>query len=131
MSNSRSTQSTCNSQDAVFFAASVMDSLSALEIHCILLSSSSQPIAGFTYSASTIVAGNVPLHPGKCVGPTLELAVLAQVAHLPEGKLQALKELIHSWLLTKWCFRRDLNHSLAICIMQLKWYGQAGHSSTI
>ena len=115
-----------------------MDSLSALEIHCILLSSSSQPLAGSTYSASTVVVGDVPLHPGKCVGPTLVLAVLgieldslAQVAHLPEGKLQALKELIHSWLLRKWCFRRDLNHSLAICIMRLKWYGQAGHSSTI
>lgn len=115
-----------------------MDSLSALEIHCILLSSSSQPLAGSTYSASTVVVGDIPLHPGKCVGPTLVLAVLgieldslAQVAHLPEGELQALKELIHSWLLRKWCFRRDLNHSLAICIMQLKWYGQAGHSSTI
>ena len=101
-----------------------MDSLFALEIHCILLSSSSQPLAGSMYSASTVVVGNVPLHPGKCVGPILVLAVLgidldslAQVAHLPEGKLQALKELIHSWLLRKWCFRRDLNHSLAICIM--------------
>ena len=44
----------------------------------------------------------LPLHPGKCVGPTPVLAVLgfeldslAQVPHLPEGKLQALKELIH------------------------------------
>ena len=37
----------------------------------------------------------LPLHPGKCVGPTPMLAVLsieldslAQVAHFPEGKLQ-------------------------------------------
>lgn len=44
----------------------------------------------------------LPLHPGKCVGPTPVLAVLgfeldslAQVPRLPEGKLQALKELIH------------------------------------
>ena len=87
MFNSRST---CNSQDAVFFAASVMDSSSLLEIHHILLSSSLQPVAGSTHSASTVVAGNVPLHPGKCVGPTLVLAVLgieldslAQVARLP------------------------------------------------
>ncbi|CAH3139605.1 unnamed protein product [Pocillopora meandrina] len=43
----------------------------------------------------------LPLHPGKFVGPTLVLTVrcidldsLAQVARLPEGKLQALKELI-------------------------------------
>ena len=37
----------------------------------------------------------LPLHPGKCEGPTpvlaalsIELDSLAQVAHLPEGKLQ-------------------------------------------
>ena len=57
----------------------------------------------------------LPLHPGKCVGPTpvlaflgIELDSLAQVARLPDEKLQALKELIHSWLPRKWCFRREL-----------------------
>ena len=57
----------------------------------------------------------LPLHPGKCMGPTPVLAVLgieldslAQVARLPDEKLQALKELIHSWLPRKWCFRREL-----------------------
>ena len=57
----------------------------------------------------------LPLHPGKCVGPTPVLAVLgieldslAQVARLPEGKLQALKELIHLWLPWKWCVRCEL-----------------------
>ena len=57
----------------------------------------------------------LPLHPGKCVGPTPVLAVLgieldslAQVARLPDEKLQALKELIHSCLPRKWCFRREL-----------------------
>ena len=57
----------------------------------------------------------LPLHPEKCVGPTpviavlsIELGSLAHVAHLPEGKLQALKELIHSWLPQKWCFWREL-----------------------
>ena len=88
--------------------------------HRILLSSSSQPIAGSTQNASTAVAVNLPLHSGKYVGPTPVLAVLgieldslAQVARLPEGKLQALKELIHSWLPRKWCSRRELNLSLA------------------
>ena len=57
----------------------------------------------------------LPLHPGKCVGPTPVLAVLgieldslAQLARLPDEKLQALKELIHSWLPRKWCFRHEL-----------------------
>lgn len=57
----------------------------------------------------------LPLHPGKCVGPSPALAVLgieldslAQVERLPEGKLQALKELIHLWLPWKWCVRREL-----------------------
>ena len=51
----------------------------------------------------------------KCVGPTLVLTVrcidldsLAQVARLPEGKLQALKVLILSRLPRNWYFRRTL-----------------------
>ena len=47
----------------------------------------------------------LPLHPGKCVGPAPVLTVLGieldsvnQVAHLPAEKLQALWELIASWL---------------------------------
>ena len=57
----------------------------------------------------------LPLHPGKCVGHTpllavqgIELDSLTQVAHLPGEKLQSLKELIHSWLPRKGCFRRKL-----------------------
>ena len=57
----------------------------------------------------------LPLHPGKCVGHTpllavqgIELDSLTQVAHLPDEKLQSLKELIHSWLPRKGCFRRTL-----------------------
>ena len=49
------------------------------------------------------------------MGPTPVLAVLgiklgslAQVARLPDEKLHALKELLHSWLPRKWCFRREL-----------------------
>ena len=49
------------------------------------------------------------------MGPTPVLAVLgieldslAQVARLPDEKLQALKELIYSWLPRKWCCRREL-----------------------
>ena len=47
----------------------------------------------------------LPLHPGKCVGPSTVLVVLgieldsvSQVAHLPAEKLSALKELNTSWL---------------------------------
>ena len=57
----------------------------------------------------------LPLHPGKCVGPTpvltmlgIELDSLAQVACLPADKLQVLRDLIRSWLLHKWCFRWEL-----------------------
>ena len=57
----------------------------------------------------------LPLHPGKCVGHTpllavqgIELDSLTQVAHLPDENLQSLKELIHSWLPRKGCFRRKL-----------------------
>ena len=47
----------------------------------------------------------LPLHPGKCVGPSTVLVVLgieldsvSQVARLPGEKLLALKELITLWL---------------------------------
>ena len=55
----------------------------------------------------------LPLHPGKCVGPSplltvlgIELDSLAQVARLPADKLHALKELISSLLPPKWCNKR-------------------------
>jgi len=57
----------------------------------------------------------LPLHPGKCVGPSSVLTVLGieldsdlQMARLPEDKLQALQGLVHSWLPRKWCFRQEL-----------------------
>ena len=57
----------------------------------------------------------LPLHPGKCVGPSSVLTVLGieldsdlQMARLPADKLQALQGLIHSWLPRKWCFRQEL-----------------------
>ena len=57
----------------------------------------------------------LPLHPGKCVGPSTVLVVLgieldsvSQVARLPAEKLLALKELITLWLTWKWCNRQDL-----------------------
>ena len=57
----------------------------------------------------------LPLHPGKCVGPSplltvlgIELDSLAQVARLPSDKLCALKELLRSWLPRKWCNRHEL-----------------------
>ena len=62
----------------------------------------------------------LPLHPGKCVGHTpllavqgIELDSLTQGAHLPDEKLQSLKELIHSWLPRKGRFRRKLKSLIA------------------
>ena len=53
----------------------------------------------------------IPLHLGKCMGPTplltvldIELDSLAQVAHLPIDKLQVLRDLICSWLPTNGAF---------------------------
>ena len=47
----------------------------------------------------------LPLHANKCVGPATSMAILGieldsvnQVACLPEDKLLALRELIHSWM---------------------------------
>ena len=39
---------------------------------------------------------------------SIELDSLARVARLSDEKLQVLKELLHSWLPRKWCFRREL-----------------------
>ena len=57
----------------------------------------------------------LPLHPGKCVGPSplltvlgIELDSISQVARLPAEKLHALKELICSWLPRKWYNRHEL-----------------------
>ena len=57
----------------------------------------------------------LPLHPDKCIGPSSRLLVLdieldsmAPVARLPEDKLCALQELIHSWRNRRWCTRRQL-----------------------
>ena len=57
----------------------------------------------------------LPVHPGKCVGPStvlvglgIELDSVNQVARLLAQKLSALKELISSWLLRKWCNRQEL-----------------------
>ena len=57
----------------------------------------------------------LPLHPDKCISPSSRLLVLsieldsrAQVACLPEDKLCALQELIHSWRNRRWCTRRQL-----------------------
>ena len=57
----------------------------------------------------------LPLHPGKCVGPSTVLVVLGieldsvnQVARLPAQKLSTLKQLISSWLPRKWCNRQEL-----------------------
>ena len=57
----------------------------------------------------------LPLHPGKCVGPAPVLTILGieldsvnQVARLSAEKLEALQELIASWLARMWCNRWEL-----------------------
>ena len=57
----------------------------------------------------------LPLHPNKCVGPATSLTVLGieldsiqQIAHLPEQKLLALRDLIQSWFPHHWCNRQEL-----------------------
>ena len=75
------------------------------------------PQCGQNLSTSLAVCKRLglPLHPGKCVGPTplltvlgIELDSLAQVARLPSDKLQVVRDLIRSWLPRKWCYRREL-----------------------
>ena len=57
----------------------------------------------------------LPLHPGKCVGPSTWLVILGieldsveQYAHLPEEKLAALRELITSWSHRWWSSQAQL-----------------------
>ena len=57
----------------------------------------------------------LPLHPGKCFGPStrmvilgIELDSLQQSARLPMDKLAALQELIQLWRRKRWCTRRQL-----------------------
>ena len=57
----------------------------------------------------------LPLHPDKCIGPSTHLVVLGieldsleQSARLPADKLAALRELIQSWRLPRWCTRCQL-----------------------
>ena len=57
----------------------------------------------------------LPLHANKCVGPATSMTILGieldsvnQVACLPEDKLLALRELIHSWMPRRWCRKREL-----------------------
>ena len=57
----------------------------------------------------------LPLHTNKCVGPATSMTILGieldsvnQVARLPEDKLLALRELIHSWMPRRWCRKREL-----------------------
>ena len=57
----------------------------------------------------------LPLHANKCVGPATSMTILGieldsvnQVARLPEDKLVALRELIHSWMPRRWCRKREL-----------------------
>ena len=57
----------------------------------------------------------LPLHPGKCVGPSTWLVILGieldsveQYPPLPEEKLAALRELITSWSHHRWPSRAQL-----------------------
>ena len=59
---------------------------------------------------------DLPLHPGKCVGPLTVLVVLGIVARLPTEKLSAFKELITLWLTRKWYNRQDLANAFCCLI---------------
>ena len=57
----------------------------------------------------------LPLHANKFVGPATSMTILGieldsvnQVAHLPEDKLLALRDLIHSWMPCRWCRKWEL-----------------------
>ena len=57
----------------------------------------------------------LPLHTNKCVGPATSMTILGieldsvnHVACLPEDKLLALRELIHSWMPRRWCRKQEL-----------------------
>ena len=57
----------------------------------------------------------LPLHPNKCIGPSIHLIVLGieldsleQSARLPAEKLSALQDLIQSWWSRRWCTRCQL-----------------------
>ena len=61
----------------------------------------------------------LPLHANKCVGPATSMTILGieldfvnQVAHLPEDKLLALRELIQLWIPRRWCRKRELESLL-------------------
>ena len=78
-------------------------------------SNSPQCAQNLSTSVAVCKCLGLPLHPGKCVGPTpvltvlgIELDSLAHVACLPADKLQVLRDLIRSWLPRKWCFRQEL-----------------------
>ena len=57
----------------------------------------------------------LPLHPGKCAGPSTTMVVLGieldsvnQIARLPAEKLRDLQTLLHTWHTRRWCNRRQL-----------------------
>ena len=65
----------------------------------------------------------LPLHPGKCVGPSTRMVILGieldsveQYARLPEEKLAALRELNASWRHHQWCSQAQLEWQFpALC----------------
>ena len=76
---------------------------------------SSQCEDNMAKSLAACIVLRLHLHPDKCIGPSscllvlgIELDSIAQVARLPEDKLFALQELIHSWCNCCWCNRRQL-----------------------
>lgn len=59
-----------------------------------------------------------PLHLGKCMAPSpvmtvlgIELDSVEQVARLPDNKLLAIQDMVHSWLPQKWSFIGHLHHA--------------------
>lgn len=76
---------------------------------------SDQCINNLQITLSVCRSLGLPLHPGKCIGPSthmvvlgIELDLLQQSAYLPADKLAALQDLIQSWWHRRWCTRCQL-----------------------
>ena len=76
---------------------------------------SSQCPCNLNTAVSVCLRLGLLLHANKCVGPATSMTILGieldsvnQVARLPEDKLLALRELIHSWMPRRWCRKREL-----------------------
>ena len=76
---------------------------------------SSECATNVTIARSVFHQLGLPLHPGKCEGPSstlvflgIELDSVAQVARLPPHKFAATIDLLQAWSTKRWCTRKEL-----------------------